>query len=174
DPAVERQLRAEIADYEQTLATGEEALRGFKAQEENLEQALEANTLQLASAELNQGRMSIQLIDPPMSITRGARGAVVEESTKKKEIFGKINTPGGLQELLINSSPHELDEFNMFWANIPIESSVTPVEIVATDKLGQKVDYSFSIFSDQTPRAETAPGNIDLDLGSYRALIIGN
>lgn len=101
-------------------------------------------------------------------------GTVVEESTKEKEIFGKITTAGGLQELRINSSSHELDEFNMFWANIPIESSVTPVEIVATDKQGQRVDYSFSIFSDQTPGAETAPGNVDLDMGSYRALIIGN
>ena len=174
DPGKERQLREEIASYEKTLSEGEDALRDFQAQEENLEQELEANTIQLASAELNQGRMSIQLIDPPISITRGVRGAVVEETTKKKEIFGKISTPGGLEKLLINSSPHELDEFNMFWANIPIESSVTPVEIVATDKLGQKVDYSFSIFSDQTPKPETAPANVDLDMGSYRALIIGN
>lgn len=74
DPAKERQLLAEIADYEQTLSAGKEALRNFQAQERDLAQKIEATTLQLASAELNQGRMSIQLIDPPMSITRGVRG----------------------------------------------------------------------------------------------------
>lgn len=175
DPAMEQQLQAEITDYEQQLSAGEKALRDFQSKEQSLEKEIEANTMQLASAELNQGRMSIQLIDPPMSITRGVRGAVVEESVKEKEIFGKINVPGGLEELLINSSLHELDEFSMFWANVPLQGSITPVEIVATDKLGQKVDYSFTIFSDQTPnKAAALNQSTDLELGRYRALIIGN
>lgn len=174
DPAKEQQLLAEIAGYEQKLSVGEGALRDFQTKEEDLQKELETNTLQLASAELNQGRMSIQLIDPPMSITRGVRGTVVEDSTKEKEIFGKINVPGGLEELLINRSLYELDEFSMFWAQIPIEDSITPVDITATDKSGQKVDYSFTIFSDQTPKTETARNNVDLNLGNYRALIIGN
>lgn len=174
DPDNEQQLRAEIADYEQKLSADESALRDFQAKAKNLEKELEANTVQLASAELNQGRMSIQLIDPPMSITRGVRGTLVEDSTKEKEIFGKINVPGGLEELLINSSVYEIDEFSMFWAQIPIEDSVTPVDIVATGKTGQQVDYSFTIFSDQTPQAEPTPADGDFKLGSYRALIIGN
>jgi TPR repeat protein len=174
-PVNEQQLRAEIASYEKKLSTGEKALKNYQAKEDDLKQKLEANTLQLASAELNQGRMSIQLIDPPMAITRGVRGTTVEESAEEKEIFGKINAPGGLNELLINSSPYELDKFSMFWATVPIEGSVTPVDIIATDKLGQKVDYSFTIFSDQTPESDTAvPENVDLELGRYRALIIGN
>ena len=174
DPEKIQKLRAEIAKYEEKLSEGEKALQDFQAKEENLEQELEANAVKLASAELNQGRMSVQLIDPPVSITRGTRGAKVDESVKKKEIFGKINTPAGLKELKINGSSHELDEFNMFWATVPIEGSVTPVEIVATDKLGQKVDYSFSIFSDQTPQKEAAPKDVDVETGRYRALIIGN
>lgn len=174
-PVNEQQLRAEIASYEKKLSTGEKALKNYQAKEDDLKQKLEANTLQLASAELNQGRMSIQLIDPPMAITRGVRGTTVEGSAEEKEIFGKINAPGGLNELLINSSPYELDKFSMFWATVPIEGSVTPVDIIATDKLGQKVDYSFTIFSDQTPESDTAvPENVDLELGRYRALIIGN
>jgi hypothetical protein len=175
DPAMEQQLQAEITDYEQQLSAGEKALRDFQSKEKSLEKEIEDNTLQLASAELNQGRMSIQLIDPPMSITRGVRGAVVEESVKEKEIFGKINVPGGLEELLINNSLHELDEFSMFWANVPLQGSITPVDIVAIDKLGQKVDYSFTIFSDQTPNKEaTLIQSTDLKVGRYRALIIGN
>lgn len=174
DSTEAQQLRAEIASFEQELTQGERALQDFQAKEDSLEKELEENTLQLASAELNQGRMSIQLIDPPMSITRGVRGAVVEEKTKEKEIFGKINVPGGLDELLINSSPHELDEFSMFWANVAIQGSATPVDIIATDKLGQKVDYSFTIFSDQTPPAESTVTGAGLDLGNYKALIIGN
>lgn len=174
DPAIEQQLEAEITGYEQKLSAGEKALRDFESKQESLEKELEANTLQLASAELNQGRMSIQLIDPPMSITRGVRGAVVDESAKEKEIFGKINVPGGLEELLINSSFYELDEFSMFWAKVPLKGSVTPVDIIATDQSGQKVDYSFTIFSDQTPSAETTIKGTDIELGSYRALIIGN
>lgn len=174
DPAKEQQLLAAIAGYEQKLSVGESALQDFQTKEDDLKKKLEANTLQLASAELNQGRMSIQLIDPPMSITRGVRGTVVEDSAKEKEIFGKINVPGGLEKLLINSSPYELDEFSMFWAQIPIEDSVTPVDIIATGKLGQEVDYSFTIFSDQTPKVETTLKNVDLKLGNYRALIIGN
>lgn len=121
DPAKERQLLAEIADYEQTLSAGKEALRNFQAQERDLAQKIEATTLQLASAELNQGRMSIQLIDPPMSITRGVRGTVVEESTKEKEIFGKITTAGAFRNY--GSTAHPTS-----WTNSTCSGRTSPLK----------------------------------------------
>lgn len=170
----EQRLREEIALFERKLSEGEQALRDYQAKESQLQLELEEKTIQLASAELNQGRMSIELIDPPMSITRGVRGTVLDKAVREKEVFGKINTAGGVRSLTINGQPHELDEFNMFWVNLPIRDSVTPVEIVAVDNYGQKVDFSFSIFADQTLASASAPGSVDLELGRYRALIIGN
>lgn len=174
-PETEEELRKQIEVFERQLAKGEKALQEYQSRQDQLQQELDTKTVQLASAELNQGRMSIELIDPPMSITRGGRGTVLDSSVKEKEVFGKINTASGIESLTINGKPHQLDEFNMFWVNVPIRGSVTPVEIVARDKYGQKVDFSFSIFSDRTTRtAAVAPGDVDIELGGYRALIIGN
>lgn len=174
DAEVEHDLRKDIEQYQKKLAEAEKAKSDVQNKEVELAQRLETSTLQLASAELNQGLLSIELIDPPMSITRGVRGTVLDKDVKEKEVFGKINTASGIDSVMINGMRHELDEFNMFWVKVPVRDSVTPVDIVATDKFGQKVNFSFSIFSDQSPQAATAASSGDIQLGTYHALIIGN
>ncbi len=169
-----QRLQQEIEEYRSELAKREEALKQFQTEEQDLQQQLESAQILLASSELNQGRLSIDVIEPLMSITRGVRGTVLERSITEKEIFGKINTPAGVASLTINSKAHELDEFSMFWATVPIVSSVTPVDIVAVDQLGQKVDFSFSIFADRNARQAEVLKNVDIELGQYYALVIGN
>ena len=169
-----QRLQQEIEQYRQELEKREQALNDYRSQEQDLQQQLETAQVMLASSELNQGRMSIDVIEPLMSITRGVRGTVLDQSAREKEVFGKINTPAGIASLMINNQPHELDEFNMFWATVPIQGNVTPVNIVAQDKVGQKVDFSFSIFADRVAQQREALKNVKLELGEYHALIIGN
>jgi len=173
-PEEMRRLQKEIDQARQELQKRETALKQYQNKEQDLEQQLQSAQVKLASSELNQGRMSINVIEPMMSITRGVRGTVLEKSTREKEIFGKINTPAGIKNLTINGDQYELDEFNMFWAKVPITGNVTPVEIIATDKLGQKVDFSFSLFADKDTQQRENLKNINIDFGTYHALIIGN
>lgn len=172
--ADKEQLQKEIEQFREELAKREQALQEYQTQETDLQRQLEDAQLMLAATELNQGRMSIDVIEPLMSITRGVRGTVLEETAKEKEVFGKINTPAGVASLTINGKAYELDEFDMFWANIPITEDVTPVNIEAEDKVGQKVNFSFNIFADKSTQQLEALRDVDIEFGEYHALIIGN
>lgn len=123
---------------------------------------------------------SIEIIDPPITLTRGSKTAMLKPVITSQEIIGKISTPAGLKRFEINNKQHKIDKHNLFWVTVPINQQETPVNIRAEDNHGNKVNMSFSLFSKRntrkSPILNTPENNLrnNFKLGNYYAIIIGN
>lgn len=129
---------------------------------------------------LAQNFPSIEVMDPPMVLTRGLPTVRLRSGVSSREIVGKVNAPAGIKNFYVNGTAETLDQYNLFWLNVPIKGENTPVNLIVEDKSGRKVKFDFSLLMEP----QTAPSSkevktalnlkTDLDLGNYYALIIGN
>ena len=126
---------------------------------------------------------SIQIIDPPISLTRSGPSALLRSAVSEREIIGKVEAPAGVSSFVVNGAPVELDEFNLFFLNVPIEKKRTFVSMSAMDQLKQEVDFDFSLFVESSvdipsvdKQLSAGPAqNISAEgFGKFYALVIGN
>jgi hypothetical protein len=125
---------------------------------------------------------TIEIIEPPLSLTRGVPGIILRSAVRQKEIFGKVNAPAGIDQVLYNNQRLGLSASNTFRIPVPIESENTPVEIVAVDKRQRTAQIKFSITRPATLLTKKSAfggeaaslKSADVDIGKFYALVIGN
>lgn len=129
---------------------------------------------------------NIMVIDPPISLTRSGPTALLRNAVASKEIIGKVQSELDIRSFRVNSLPIELDEFNLFFVDVPIVGQKTEVLIEAIDEKAQKVGFQFSMFLDPATTDGKSPRVISFDpatqtplyeginFGRYYALVIGN
>ena len=179
-------LRAELKERESRYS---EQIRNLvtkqnKGQAKVLRLEQELSVAKTSAAEVTvaaSGPPSIELIEPPVSLARGAYVASVAEGMEKREIIGKVVAPAGILRLNINEQPVDFEDTGLFSQWIPISGSRTPVSLVAVDRQGQRVSLNFDLFRrideavDKSADGDT-PRNAKYikGLGQYYALVIGN
>jgi hypothetical protein len=134
-----------------------------------------------ASEMLAQAGPNIEIIEPPVTLTRGIR--VVQVNAGAKDIVGKVQMPGDLKSLIINGKPVSADAAGLFRFPATAQAGGTPVNIVATDKRDRTSRLELNVMAAVPEVADTAqaaadtgpavaPG--DINFGKFYALIIGN
>lgn len=191
--AVNLQSKELIAKLRNELNAANADVSQQQIQLSNISTQAESVSRQLASADstaaASQQQLvasadspAIEIIDPPMSLMRGVPTVRLRTGTTKKEIVGKIKAPAGLSALKINGKAQPVDDYSLFWVEVPVRGIRTPVKIEAVDKKGKSIVFDFSMVSEEQSLAksvkqvEAAPLNAaaDTSLGKYHALIIGN
>ena len=185
--AVKQDLAAEeakIITQQKELAWLENEL---KQQKSGLIKELESVKVQEEQLSENQGNELagpiIELLDPPVVVTRGIPSVKLRTPVKERLIVGKVTAPAGILAITVNDQPQKLAKNNVFKTNIEIEKRDTPVSVVAVDKQGRRTTVDFMF----VPKFRNAPATIarplekaqsrrvsSIDFGSYYALIIGN
>jgi len=126
---------------------------------------------------------TIEIIDPPISLTRSGPSALLRSAVSEREVIGKVDAPAGVSQFVVNGETVKLDEFNLFFLNVPIESKRTYISMNALDNAEQSVGFDFSLYLDtaegsiaSTKRLEVQAGtNISSEkYGKFYALVIGN
>jgi len=116
---------------------------------------------------------SIELFEPPVSLTRGAYVANVAEKMDKREIIGKVSAPAGLVRFNVNDEPVDPDNEGLFKHWVPLTGGRTSVSMAVVDRQGQRVAFDFDLFrrleEEKKKRSKFIKG-----LGKYHALVIGN
>jgi uncharacterized caspase-like protein len=125
---------------------------------------------------------SIQIIDPPVVVTRGIR---IEQgripvgipSGRPLRLTGRVVAPTGLRSLTVNGTPAAADDQGTF--SIPVATGQgtargIPVDIVAIDSQHKQGSMKLIVSS-----GATAPGEDEImpntaSFGQYHALVIGN
>jgi hypothetical protein len=125
----------------------------------------------------------IEIIEPPMFLTRGAPSYQLRSIRQNKKIIGKVIEVKELQSLTINGHSIQVDNKGVFQTLIDIKNDLNPVEIVANYKQGPPGKLKFNLlvkgvdsdFRDQNPPLR-ATSNIytSINFGRFYALIIGN
>ncbi len=135
-----------------------------------------------APQELANAAPVIEMIDPPLPVTRGGAPNVQTRSAGiDRVIIGKITAPVGLMALTVNDRAASVDENGLFQAPVAVGTGPTPVTIVAIDKQGLRTALDFVLTPPEVVQTakkaeEPAPTEaIDPELfGDYYALVIGN
>ena len=121
---------------------------------------------------------SIEIIDPPVILTRSTPTVKLRSQQEFRDIIGKVSAPAGLLSLPINGVNQELQAQSLFKKSIAINKEVTPVEVVVVDNKGRRVAISFTLLQELLDNSPVKPAasvsSIDTPLGNYYALIIGN
>jgi hypothetical protein len=125
----------------------------------------------------------IEIIEPPVSLTRGALPTIKTRSGMDRPIVGRVTAPAGILTFQVNDHDEKLDEYGLFRAQVPVTRANTPVNVLAVDKQGMRAKIEFVFVPEQEAapapaapsRQETAgpllpPG----EFGHYYALVIGN
>lgn len=132
------------------------------------------------SQQMAMAAPTIEIIDPPLALTRGIPGILLRSAVTQKEIFGKVNAPAGIKEVLYNRNRIGLSASNTFRFPVDVSATQTKVEIVAVDKRDRQASLDFTITRPATLINDPFAGSgkkIDVkgsDIGNYYALIIGN
>jgi hypothetical protein len=131
-----------------------------------------------------QGGPAIEILDPPVKLTRGTAPSFrLRSATKIKEIVGRISSPGSLKSLKINQMTVQPDKDGLFKSEIEIASASTPVKILATDRQNRRSLIAFNLLAptrtaaqtfDEAPESTVSSTYPSVNFGRYYALIIGN
>lgn len=125
----------------------------------------------------------IEIIEPPVSLTRGALLTIKTRSGMDRPIVGRVTASAGIRSLQVNGHEEKLDEYGLFRTQVPITRANTPVDVLAIDQQGKRANIQFAFVSEQEAApAAAAPSRQETeapllqtgDFGSYYALVIGN
>jgi hypothetical protein len=167
---------AELDTQRGQIANLQSEMTGYKGKLQNIQKANNKVALQ---------GPSIEILDPPITLTRGVPSVQLRSVMKERTIVGMVNAPSGLLTLSVNDLSQTPDEFGVFRTPIPVEDRQTLVNVVAVDKQGKSTAVSFEIIpklrlaSTPSPAIELHTPTRSLrrypvDFGNYYALIIGN
>jgi len=174
--------KQEVNDQQQQLAAANQQLQKLDSDVKSTNTSIASSETLLASAD---AMPAIEIIDPPMTLMRGLPTIPVKSSVKEKEIVGKIKAPQGLKQFTVNGKPQTIDDYNLFWVNVPMDGSRKTIKLEAIDANNNKVAFNFTVVPEQGSAALSASGSSatsaeplvmksGINLGSYHALVIGN
>ncbi|MCU7905298.1 MAG: caspase family protein [Candidatus Thiodiazotropha sp. (ex Epidulcina cf. delphinae)] len=131
---------------------------------------------------------SIEIIDPPVALTRGIPSIRLRSVAKERLITGKVVAPAGLLSFTVNDKTEKPDKLGVFAASVTVGEEQTPVRMVAVDKMGQHTSLEFLLIpklryvkrAEELPESQGARQGTSkriagqVDFGNYHALVIGN
>lgn len=129
------------------------------------------------SAAVEMAPPNIQLIDPPMLVTRGPAEIKLRGAVLTRELVGRVTAPAGLLSFNVNDQIATVDANGLFKTQIRMAKAATPVRMVAVDRRGRNTMLDFSLVPEdvsETPIKPAAPRAKPGEYGQYYALVIGN
>ncbi len=181
---------SKIASLEQALKAQEEKVHAKEREIERLEGALKG-----AQATVNEVQAekvvetvavgpSIEIIEPPLALTRSVPTAILQSSSREVDVIGRVSPANELLSFQINGEKQQPDKNGLFQTRQTLSAPKTSVHVVAVDKTGKRSALDFVLVprggqaaaSDKKPAGSgnTNPADTEVDFGEYYALVIGN
>ena len=136
-----QRLEAEVSRRQTEMDTQRKQITNLQSELTSYKEKLKSNPS--ANNKVALVGPSIEILDPPITLTRGIPSVELRSAMKERTVVGKVTAPSGLLTLSVNDRSQTPDEFGVFRAPIPVEDHRTPVNVVAVDKRG-KVPQSIS------------------------------
>ncbi len=164
---------------ENQLAARESEIRTQQAQIALLEQRAA-----VASGGLIAAVPTLEIIDPPLTLTRGRPSAMLSKAPGRQSLTGRVSNPQAVTALTINGTPAVLGDNGLFRASIDVQPGGSVVKISAVDRRGASGTLEFTMVPQvdagggavpAAPAGGATPGlPAGVTLGSYHAIVIGN
>jgi len=124
---------------------------------------------------------SIEIIEPPIALTRGTPVIRLRSIVPEIEIIGRVTPVEELLSFRVNDVSQKVDEQGLFQSSIRLQAADAPVHAVAVDRSGQRTKLDFVIQPAKEKKASPAaePGHgkarmAGVSFGTFHALVIGN
>jgi hypothetical protein len=188
-----QKLEAQLASREAELARQQAEVRRLAAEAELYQgrlAALEKEKPQVQVKPAAPGKPEvavtgpkIEIIEPPVSLTRSGLPSIKTRSGMDRPIVGRVTAPAGILTFKVNDRDEKLDEYGLFRTQVSVTRANTPVNVLAVDQQGKQAKIEFVFIPEQEAapapvapsRQETAgPLLPPSEFGSYYALVIGN
>lgn len=124
---------------------------------------------------------TLEIIEPPITATRGRPAAVLRSAPGRREVVGRVSAPQGIERITLNGAPTELSATGVFRGSVDVAAGGTVVQVAAVDARGASAELEFMM----VPQAGAAAAPVSagatsgavpagIDLGRFHALVIGN
>ena len=179
-----QQLATKLETQRTLVKSQEQQISRLQREERSYQQEL-ASVSSLGQKPLTvaENTLGIEIIEPPVVLTRSLATVRVNRFQGEREVIGKISTQAGLLSLSVNGQATKITDNKLFRYSVPLIDDPTPVQVVAVDNSGRRAVVSFS-FVEQSKGANGAPPspstsepsgmNLTVPMGNYHALVIGN
>ena len=186
---VEQELKAiriKLENQQAVVSERDQEVKQLRQHIASLEDEAAQQTHELESApsvDLGFEGPTIEMIDPPLALTRGI--AVVDDVASipatvgvPRTISGRVIAPAGLRTLTLNGHAVQVDAQGIFSMDFPplqAAQDTLAVQILAVDIQNKRAAKKLMLVAGKT--VVTAPKMSDEDMavfGSYYALVIGN
>lgn len=170
--------RTELARQKQEIARLETDVTSYKEKVTKLELRPEAPK-QPPRQLVAMAPPSIQIIDPPVVLTRDAATIKVRSGVGARPVVGRVTAAAGLLSFTANDVLQDIDGEGYFKTSVDLGAGKTRVTMVAVDRQGKRAALEFFMEPDAAivkPVAAAPPkmSGQSLGLGKYYALVIGN
>jgi hypothetical protein len=124
----------------------------------------------------------LEIIDPPLTVTRGKPAAMVPAAPASSQVLGKVVARAGLASVLVNGQAVSVGANGLFKVSVPVSGDGSSVQVAAVDKAGTRTSLDFVLLPAaagskpavaSAPSQRTAPPS-GVNLGKYYAVVIGN
>jgi TPR repeat protein len=183
DDAETKRLEAQLQQREAELARQQQEVVRLQhhiasLQDETTQQRQHLAKLEQPRQQVALAGPTIEIVDPPLTGTRGRGLSVVPVSSnlvgQTRVIVGKVTAPAGVLTLTVNDHSEKVDDRGLFRAAVPVQSTSVPVTVVAVDQQGQRTSVAFTLESEATTTAARQTPLPEANFGIYHALLIGN
>jgi predicted nucleic acid-binding Zn-ribbon protein len=125
---------------------------------------------------------TLELIDPPLTMTRGRPAAMLRGPAGRQSMTGRVSSPQAVAEITVNGTPVILGDNGLFRASIDVPAAGSLIQIAALDRRGESSSLEFMMVpqaqGSASAGATAATGPVGLPpglkLGTFHALVIGN
>lgn len=174
-----------IANQERLISARESEVAKLQMQVLSLKEAAQKQVSLIRQSppqDLGLAGPSLQIVDPPVIVTRGIRVEqgripVVIQPGRPMRLTGRVIAQAGLRSLTANGASVVVDEQGTF--SLPVQASqgarsAVPMDLVAIDRQDKQGSMKLMVRS-----GAAAPGEEDTTtgvprVGQYHALVIGN
>lgn len=124
----------------------------------------------------------LELIDPPLTATRGRPAAVLRRAAGTQDLVGRVSAPQGVKAVRVNGADATLAADGVFRTKVDVAEGGTLVSVAAIDSRGVEAKLDFMMIPQSgataaAPMPASAPSGAlpaGVKLGRYHAIVIGN
>jgi len=167
------------------LLEGQLAQRESEVYEQQLQIAALTQQVALGSGQLLAAAPTLEIIDPPLTLTRGRPSAMLRSGAGRQSLTGKVSSPQAVREITVNGTPVILGDNGLFRASIDVKPGGSDIRIAAIDQRGGESALEFvmipqgqgggaSLVAASASSGSAAKLPSGVDLGRFHAIVIGN
>ncbi len=157
--------------------------REAEVREQQMQIASLTQQVALGSGQLLAAAPTLEIVDPPLTLTRGRPAAMLRGPAGRQSMTGKVSNPQAVERITVNGTPVILGDNGLFRASVEVQPGGSLISIAAVDQRGAESTLEFMMLpqgqgsravaaGDGSPAASRLPSGVQL--GRYHAIVIGN